>query len=121
MVEPLRKQETNIIHTAAEGLAWVRAVSHRSFRLMVDFYHLASEGEDPEILLAARNHILHFHMANPNGRVYPLDAGEYDYAKFFARVREIGPRGGMSVEAKPVTTLEADGPRAIALLRQLLR
>lgn len=120
-VEPLRKQETNIIHTAAEGLEWVRAVKHPNFRLMVDFYHLASENEDPDILLAAREHILHFHMANPKGRVYPLDAAEYDYARFFARVREIDIEGGMSVEAKPVTTLEADGPRAIAFLRSLLR
>lgn len=121
VVEPLRKQETNIIHTAKEGLAWVRAVSDRNFRLMVDFYHLASEGEDPDILLEARNHVLHYHMANPKGRVFPLDAAEHDYARFFQRVREIGPRGGMSVEAKPVTSLEADGPRSIALLRDLLR
>ena len=120
-VEPLRQQETNIIHTAAQGLEWVRAVKHPNFRLMVDFYHLASENEDPDILRTAREHILHFHMANPKGRVYPLDAAEYDYARFFARVREIGIQGGMSVEAKPVTSLEADGPRSIAFLRSVLR
>lgn len=119
-VEPLRKQETNIIHTAAEGLRWVKAVAHPRFRLMVDFYHLASEGEDPDILLAAREHILHFHMANPKGRVFPLDAAEYDYARFLANIRKGGFRVGISVEAKPATTFAAEAPRAIAFLRAAL-
>ncbi len=119
-VEPLRKQETNIIHTAAEGLAWVKAVDHPNFQLMVDFYHLASEKEDPGILLTAKEQIRHFHMANPKGRVFPLDASEYDYAGFFANVRRMGVRGGMSVEAKPATTFAADAPRTLAFLRGAL-
>jgi len=120
-VEPLRKQETNIIHTAAEGLAWVKAVDHPNFQLMVDFYHLASEKEDPGILLTAKEHIRHFHMANPKGRVFPLDASEYDYAGFFANLRRMGFRGGMSVEAKPATTFAAEAPRTLAFLRGALR
>ena len=120
-VEPLRKQETNIIHTAAEGLAWVKAVDHPNFQLMVDFYHLASEKEDPAILLTAKEHIRHFHMANPKGRVFPLDASEYDYAGFFANLRSMGFRGRMSVEAKPATTFAAEAPRTLAFLRGALR
>ncbi len=43
VIEPLRRQETNIINTTAEGLALVKAVAHPNFELLVDFFHLASE------------------------------------------------------------------------------
>jgi len=117
LVEPLRKQESNIINTAAEGLEWVKQVDHPSFQLMVDFYHLAIEQEDPEIIVKAKDHIKHFHFANPKGRVFPLDASEYDYARFFEKVREIGFHGMLSVEASPKNGFAQDGPRTAAFLR----
>src|SRR5262249_60070347 len=98
-VEPLRRQETNIINTAAEGLALVNAIDVPNFQLMIDFYHLASEREDPAIVLTARDHLVHLHMANPQGRAFPLAWDEYDYAPFFARLREIGYNRRISVEA----------------------
>jgi sugar phosphate isomerase/epimerase len=52
-IEPLRKQETNI-NTAAEGLDLVAAIDDPNFQLMIDFYHLASEHEDPAIVLKAK-------------------------------------------------------------------
>jgi sugar phosphate isomerase/epimerase len=119
-IEPLRKKESNIINTAAEGLALVEAVGHSHFQLMVDFYHLASEKEDPEIVVRAKEHIRHFHFANPEGRVFPLQAAEYDYGKFFASVRKIRFRGGLSVEAKPKNGIANDGPRTVAFLRDSL-
>jgi D-psicose/D-tagatose/L-ribulose 3-epimerase len=119
-VEPLRRQESNIINTAAEGLRLVEAVAHPNFQLMVDFYHLATEREDPAIIVQARDHIRHFHFANPDGRVFPLDAAEYDYAGFFAAVRRIGFRGGLSIEATPAHGVAADGPRAVAFLHAAL-
>lgn len=116
-VEPLRKQESNIINTAAEGLKWVQEVGHPSFQLMVDFYHLAIEKEDPDIILSAKDHIKHFHFANPKGRVFPLDASEWDYARFFENVRKIGFHGGLSVEATPKNGFAEDGPKTAAFLR----
>jgi D-psicose/D-tagatose/L-ribulose 3-epimerase len=117
VIEPLRHQETNIINTTAEGLELVKAVGDPNFQLLVDFYHLASEKEDPVILLKAREHIRHLHMANPQGRVFPLKWEEFDYAPFFANLRTIGYAGRISVEAssKDVTT---EAPQAIALLRK---
>jgi D-psicose/D-tagatose/L-ribulose 3-epimerase len=116
-IEPLRRQESNIINTAAEGLALVKAVNHPSFQLTVDFYHLAIEKEDPDILLRARDHIRHFHFANPNDRVFPLDASEYDYHKFFVNLRKIGFQGRLSVEARPKNGILHDGPRSVSFLR----
>jgi sugar phosphate isomerase/epimerase len=116
-VEPLRQQETNIINSAAEGLKLVEAVADKSFQLMVDFYHLASEHESPDIVVRARDHLRHVHVANPNGRVFPLAWDEFEYEPFFANLRRIGYDQRISVEAS-TQDLNGDAPRSIALLRQ---
>lgn len=116
-IEPLRRQESNIVNSAREGLELVKAIGHPNFELMVDFYHLASEKEDPAIVLEAGQHIRHLHTANPQGRVFPLSWEEFDYAPFFANVRKIGYDRRISVEAS-TKDLAGEAPRAIALLRK---
>jgi sugar phosphate isomerase/epimerase len=117
VIEPLRRQETNIINTTAEGFELVKAVGDPNFELLVDFYHLASEKEDPAIILQVRDHLRHLHMANPQGRVFPLKWDEFDYAPFFANLRQIGYAGRISVEASS-PDLPTEGPVSIALLRR---
>ena len=116
-IEPLRKQETNIINSAAEGFELVKAIDHPNFQLMIDFYHLASEHEDPSIVLRAKDHIRHLHTANPLGRVFPLKWEEYDYAPFFANLRAIGYDKRISVEGN-TKDLAVEAPQSIALLRR---
>jgi sugar phosphate isomerase/epimerase len=118
-VEPLRPEETNIINSAAEGLELVNAIADPNFQLMVDFYHLASVEEDPAIIVRARDHIRHLHMANPHGRVFPRTLNEYDYAPFFAALQAIGYDRRISVEAS-TKALETEAPMAIALLRKAI-
>jgi D-psicose/D-tagatose/L-ribulose 3-epimerase len=117
VIEPLRRQETNIINTTAEGLELVQAIGDPNFQLLIDFFHLASEKEDPEIVLRARDHIRHLHMANPQGRVFPLKWDEFDYAPFFKNLRDIGYSGRISIEASS-KDVPAEAPQAIALLRK---
>lgn len=116
-IEPLRQQETNIINTAAEGLDLVTAVGDPNFQLMIDFYHLASEHEDPAIILKAKDHTRHLHVANPQGRVFPQSWDEFPYAPFFANLRTVGYASRISIEAS-TTDLAGQAPRAIALLRR---
>jgi sugar phosphate isomerase/epimerase len=116
-IEPLRRQETNIINSAAEGLELVNAIGDPNFQLMIDFYHLASEQEDPAIVLRAKDHIRHLHVANPAGRVFPQKWEEFDYVPFFANLRAIGYDKRISVEGN-TTDLAAQGPPAIALLHK---
>jgi sugar phosphate isomerase/epimerase len=118
-VEPLRRQEANLINTLAEALRWVEAVDHPSFQLTADIYHLAEEKEDPAILLKAGKRIRHVHFANPSGRVFPLARDEYDYAAFFRNLHEIGYTGRISIEAR-TEHFDADAPRAIEFLRDAL-
>jgi sugar phosphate isomerase/epimerase len=116
VVEPLQKGETNTINTAAEGLKWVQAVDHPNFQLMVDFYHLALEKEDPAILVTAKKNIKHLHIANPYLRKFPLSADEFDYSVFFATLKKSGYTGGLTIEGKP-DKFESDAPRSLAFLR----
>jgi sugar phosphate isomerase/epimerase len=116
-IEPLRRQETNIVNTAAEGLELVNAVNHPNFQLMIDFYHLASEHEDPAIVLKAKDHLRHLHVANPNGRVFPQRWDEFDYAPFFANLKAIGYDKRISMEGS-TPDLAAQGPITVALLRK---
>ncbi len=115
-VEPLQSRETNIINSAAEGLEWVKAVNHPNFQLMVDFYHLALEKEDPVILSKAAKHIKHFHIANPHGRIFPKSSEEIDYTGFFENIKKSKYKGGISVEGK-ANNFETDAPAALAFLR----
>ncbi len=116
-IEPLRREETNIINSAAEGLQLVDAIADPNFQLMIDFYHLASEHEDPAIVLRANQHIRHLHMANPQGRVYPAEWEEFDYAPFFANLKKIGYDKRISIEGT-AKDFPREAPKAIALLRR---
>jgi sugar phosphate isomerase/epimerase len=116
-IEALRHEETNIINTSAEGLALVNAVNHPNFQLMIDFYHLASEHEDPAIVIKGKDHLRHLHVANPQGRVFPQKWEEFDYAPFFANLKAIGYDKRISMEGS-TTDLQAQGPVTVALLRK---
>jgi sugar phosphate isomerase/epimerase len=118
-IEPLRREETNIVNSAAAGLQLVEAIGDPGFQLMIDFFHLAREREDPAIVLRAAPHLRHIHLANPEGRVFPLAYDEYSYEPFFASLRKIGYDQRISIEAS-TKDLQTDGPRAIALVRRAL-
>ncbi len=100
-IEPLRIQESNIINTGAEALRLVHEVHHPNVRMIIDYYHLREMNEDPEIIWKARKEIVHFHFANPSGRVWPRSPDEDpEYGRFFALVRKIHYSGGISIEAR---------------------
>jgi D-psicose/D-tagatose/L-ribulose 3-epimerase len=118
-LEPLRKQESNIINTGAEALQLVDEVKHPNVKMIIDYYHLRMENENPEILLRARENVVHLHFANPNGRRWPKSADEDpEYTRFFQLVKQIGYTGGLSIEARG--TFEEDGAESLAFLRREL-
>lgn len=118
-IEPLRHQEGNILNTGAETLEMVRTVKHPNVRMIIDYYHLREENEDPRIVETARREIVHIHFANPHGRVWPHDLSEDDhYAAFFGYLKKTGYSGGISVEGKG--SLENDGAASLAFFRQAL-
>ena len=116
VVEPLRRQETNIINTAREGLALVRAVDRPEIKLLVDYYHLAEEGENADIIAEAGPLLAHTHIANPKGRIFPLSLDESPYGGFFSNLCKIGYAGRLSIEAS-TKDFALEAPQSLALLR----
>ena len=118
-IEPLRHQESNILNTGGEALKMVRKVKHASVRMIIDYYHLRQESEDPRIVEEAKHEIVHMHFANPNGRLWPRDLSEDDhYKSFFQYIKKIGYSGGISIEGKG--SFEADGTASRQFFRQAL-
>lgn len=118
-IEPLRRQESNIINTGAEALRLVDEVKHPNVKMIIDYYHLRMENENLDILVRAREHVVHLHFANPNGRRWPKSADENpEYGRFFQLVKQIGYTGGLSIEARG--TFEEDGAASLAFLRSEL-
>jgi sugar phosphate isomerase/epimerase/glyoxylase-like metal-dependent hydrolase (beta-lactamase superfamily II) len=115
-IEALRKPETNIINSVAEALKLAREVSHPKIRLIVDFYHLAFEKEDPAVILEAGDMIVHTQIADPAERTFPM-ADEQVYAPFFANLRAIGYRGRLSIEANS-NAVEKDARASLAFLKK---
>lgn len=118
-IEALRRQESNIINTSAEALRLVREVGHPQVKMIVDFYHLRQENEDPQIVWEARQEIVHLHFANPHGRKWPHSATEDpEYGRFFELVKKIGFRGGLSIEASG--SFQADAAASLGFFAQML-
>jgi len=118
-IEPQRREESNIINTTAEALAWVKAVNHPNIQLMIDYYHFSVEKEDPAVISKVQGHLRHLHMANPNNRVMPLNPDEYSYGPFFTALRGIRYDKLIGLEASS-NDLQVDGPKSIALLKRAL-
>jgi sugar phosphate isomerase/epimerase len=117
-LEPLNTGESNFITTVAEGLALVRKLSLENIKLLVDYYHLRMENEDPAVIRDAGTDLRHIHIASKAGRFFPKPGDGEDYAGFFALLKTAGYRGRVSVEAYS-KDLAADGAAALALLRSL--
>ena len=118
-IEPLRRQESNILNTGAEAMEMVRRVKHPNIRMIIDYFHLREENEDPRIIEIGRREIVHLHFANPHGRVWPHDLAEDDhYAAFFGYVKKAGYSGGISIEGQG--TFEKDGKASREFFRQAL-
>ena len=118
VIEPICKLESNIINAAGEGLQLSRAVDRENIKLLVDYYHLVMEKEDPEILLRAGSYIKHVHFANPAGRVYPAEKVD-GYIRFMNLLKRIGYEGRISVEAYTKDFCH-DAKRSVEILRQLV-
>jgi sugar phosphate isomerase/epimerase len=114
-IEPINKLESNIINLAAEGLRLAREVSHPNIQLLVDFYHLMMEHEDPAIIMEAGPAICHLHFAKVEGRVFPAER-DPAYARFFEAMRSIQYSGRCSIEAY-THDFPTDARRAIRILR----
>jgi len=114
-IEPLNKKECNIINTVQEALELSDKVNLPNVGVLADWYHMEMDREGVDGIFAAKEKLLHCHIANPVGRTYPLPDDETDYSAFFGALKKIGYSGRISVEANGD---EADFARCYKRLKE---
>ncbi|MDR1676255.1 MAG: sugar phosphate isomerase/epimerase [Tannerella sp.] len=119
VLEPLRKEETNLIHTVREGMEIVRAVNHPNLQVLADFYHMACAGEDAQALVEAGASLHHCHIAEKTGRTAPGVHGD-DFTPYFKALKQINYRGSLSIECN-WTRLEEQAASAVAEVKRQIR
>jgi len=118
-IEPIYKGESNFINTAAEGLKLAKDADRDNIRLLIDYYHLALENENPEIILEAAPYLKHIHFADPEGRVYPQEVKD-EYVTFINLLKHIGYEGLISIEALS-KNFDHDAKHSVEVMRQLTK
>ncbi len=99
VIEPLRKEECNVINSTAQGAAIARAVGEPSIRLLVDGYHWACENDTVEAIVANGDLLTHAHLATLPNRAAP-GVEPYDFAPFFGALADAGYKGRISIEGR---------------------
>jgi sugar phosphate isomerase/epimerase len=119
-IEPLRRQESNILNTGAETLEMVRMAKHSNVRMIVDYFHMREENEDPRIIETAQHEIVHLHFANPHGRAWPHDLKEdIQYEPFFGYLKTVGYGSRISIEGRG--SFAADAAQSLAFFQKALQ
>lgn len=125
LIEPIHSFESNLINTFAEGVELKERLNLRNTDVLLDFYHMTRDHEDPKVLLTfGRENLRHIHFACPflpgeGERVFPLYADEwYAYAEFATILKEIGYQGRISLEAR-TSDFDAHAPISLQVLHTL--
>ena len=99
-IEPLCQKETNMINSFEQGAAMAREVGSSRVGTVLDWYHAASDNQDPAIAIKDLTQLFHLHIANPKGRTAPATADDFAlYAPFVQAIKIAGYTGRISVEA----------------------
>ncbi len=118
-LEPLCREECNLVNTVLEGAVAVARVNHPNVRLHVDFFHMLRNGESPDDIVKAGAYIVHAHVAENRNRAQPGVHGE-DFSPFLQALSRIHYAGDLVVECVwTQPPIEASGPAIAALRSQL--
>lgn len=119
-LEPLQKQECNIINTFLEAVALAQAVNEKNVRVLADYYHMRKEDDKfSSIAKLGSEYLTHVHIASSNERRFPKKTDEEDYSGFFSALFKAGYNSRVSIEAYSDAFL-SDAKSALAFLKTLL-
>lgn len=117
-LEPLARDETDVVNTVMEGLAVCKAVNLPSVALLADVYHMYQNGEDPADLSKTEGRLVHVHVANPVERRYPRVGDGFDYSPYIEGLRAAGYAGRISIEAG-TENRERDAREAMPVMEKI--
>lgn len=115
-IEPLRRQETNLINLVTEAMAVASIVQQPHIRVLADTYHMKMSHEPYSVLENVGEMLAHVHTANSMGRTYPKTGDGEDYRALFSALNDIGYQGRVSVEGK-YDNFTSDASQALAALK----
>jgi len=115
-LEPMNRYETDLVHTARQGLDLIDQVGSDRFGLLLDTFHMNIEEPSLEdSIRAAGDRIFHFHVADSN-RWYP-GAGHLNFRRVLEVLADTGYRGFVSGEFMPEPDADTAARRAVEHLR----
>jgi sugar phosphate isomerase/epimerase len=115
-LEPMNRYETDLIHSATEGLGLIERVGADNFGLLLDTFHMnIEEAEIGASIRVVGDRIFHFHVADSN-RWYP-GAGHLDFRGILDVLADTGYQGFVSGEFMPLPNADAAAERGIAHLK----
>lgn len=97
VLEPLRRAESNVFNSVAEGAEFLRRGACGSTRLLADLFHMMEEGEPMTVLEESRDLLSHVHVADGHARRAP-GTQDYDFDSFFRHLATAGYEGRCSIE-----------------------
>jgi sugar phosphate isomerase/epimerase len=119
VVEPLSVNDCNVLTSVGEAGRYVQEVDHPSFKLLVDSYHWARDGDSVEDILRYGPLLRHVHIATTESRLAP-GFEPCDFGAFFGALRQAGYDGPVSIEGR-WEDVEAQAGEAHAHLAQMVR
>jgi sugar phosphate isomerase/epimerase len=116
-IEPLRRQESNLINLVTEAMALASIVQQPHVRVLADSYHMKLSHEPYSVFEAVGPMLAHVHTANSIGRTFPKDGDGEDYRALFAALKGIGYAGRVSVEGQ-CEDFSRDAAQALKVLTE---
>ncbi len=115
-VEPLRYEETNIIHTLTEGALLMQAADRKNAGLLADLYHMCANHEAlTQINVVPK--LSHVHISSI-GRGVPVAEEAAYYQAFFDRLKANGYDGRISIEGR-IEDFSREAAAGLAVLKSL--
>jgi sugar phosphate isomerase/epimerase len=117
-LENLNRTECNFINSVSEALEIVKAVDHKNFRLCIDLYHMAKEGELPHVIGGTKKYVVYCEVAEKENRTPPGVHGD-DFTPYFSELKKINYEGKIVIECR-WEKIETQGGSAYQSLRKQL-
>jgi D-psicose/D-tagatose/L-ribulose 3-epimerase len=97
-IEPLNRFETDLVNTAADVMALIKAVDHPAAGVMLDSFHMGIEERDMDAALRLVGDRLVHVQVSDNYRGTP-GHGQLRWDRFKSGIEAAGYRGGIAIES----------------------